>query len=35
MPNLFSEIASQNGKIKLLVVEFNSLVPLVDVARLF
>jgi nucleoside-diphosphate-sugar epimerase/SAM-dependent methyltransferase/quercetin dioxygenase-like cupin family protein len=37
MPNLFSKIASQNGKIKLYGggVQLKSLVPLVDVARCF
>ena len=37
MPNLFSKIASQNGKIKLFGggVQLKSLVPLIDVARCF
>ena len=37
MPNLFSKIASQNGKIKLYGggVQLKSLVPLIDVARCF
>ena len=37
MPNLFSKIASQNGKIKLFGKgsQLKSLVPLVDVARCF
>ena len=37
MPNLFSKIASQNGKIKLFGggIQLKSLVPLVDVARCF
>ena len=37
MPNLFSKIASQNGKIKLFGggVQLKSLVPLMDVARCF
>jgi nucleoside-diphosphate-sugar epimerase/dTDP-4-dehydrorhamnose 3,5-epimerase-like enzyme/SAM-dependent methyltransferase len=37
MPNLFSKITSQNGKIKLFGggVQLKSLVPLVDVARCF
>ena len=37
MPNLFSKIASQNGKIKLFGggTQLKSLVPLVDVARCF
>ena len=37
MPNLFSKIASQNGKLKLFGggVQLKSLVPLIDVARCF
>ena len=37
MPNLFSKIASQNGKIKLFGggIQLKSLVPLIDVARCF
>ena len=37
MPNLFSKIASQNGKIKLFGggMQLKSLVPLIDVARCF
>ena len=37
MPNLFSKIASQNGRIKLFGggVQLKSLVPLIDVARCF
>ena len=37
MPNLFSKIASQNGKIKLFGkgAQLKSLVPLIDVARCF
>ena len=37
MPNLFSKIASQNGKIKLYGggIQLKSLVPLLDVARCF
>ena len=37
MPNLFSKIASQNGKIKLFGggLQLKSLVPLIDVARCF
>ena len=37
MPNLFSKIASQNGKLKLFGggIQLKSLVPLIDVARCF
>ena len=37
MPNLFSKIASQNGKLKLFGggTQLKSLVPLIDVARCF